>query len=56
MLYGLAVFGFMNLVVIPLSAIGHVLSFVPIHVVIGMLIHMFCVGLPMALVVRWSSK
>src|SRR5262249_28831791 len=31
MLYGLAVFGFMNLVVIPLSAIGHVISFVPIH-------------------------
>jgi hypothetical protein len=56
MLYGLAVFGFMNYVVIPLSAIGHVLSYVPLHLVIGLLIHMFCVGLPMALVVRWLSK
>jgi hypothetical protein len=51
LLYGLAVYGFMNLVVIPMSAA--VLGSGPTPSVVranGLLIHMFGVGLPAALV------
>lgn len=51
--YGVAVYLFMNLVVLPLSAFPHKISF---QIVRGLLIHMFCVGLPIALVVRRYSK
>jgi hypothetical protein len=54
-LYGVAVWLFMNLVVLPLSAnppktfpAG---NWLPVFVA-----HLVCVGLPIALVVRWSAK
>ena len=46
--YGAAVYFFMNLVVIPLSAIGAV-RFSPVLFANGILIHMFGVGIPSAL-------
>jgi len=56
LLYGVAVFYFMRLVVLPLSAI----TFKPPNalsvVLVGILIHMFCVGAPIALVIRKFSQ
>jgi uncharacterized membrane protein YagU involved in acid resistance len=49
LLYGIAVYLFMNLVVVPLSRVAP-RPFSPSLVMI--LIHMFCVGLPIALVLR----
>lgn len=49
-LYGLAVYAFMNFVVIPLSAIPPRTTAVPTAVLVnGLLIHAFGVGLPAAL-------
>ena len=53
LLYGVAVYLFMNQVVLPLSAFPHKISF---QLVNGLLVHMFCVGLPIALVIRRYSK
>lgn len=50
-LYGIAVYFFMNLIVVPLSAAPFK---IPINY-IGLLIHIFCVGLPIALAVRRHS-
>ena len=47
-IYGVAVYFFMNLVVIPLSAIGAVRFSWPLFVN-GMLIHIFGIGIPSAL-------
>jgi hypothetical protein len=47
--YGVAVYFVMNLVVVPLSAIG-VVRFTPFGLTNGLLIHVFGVGLPAALV------
>ena len=49
LIYGVAVYFFMNLVVIPLSAIPP-RPFVPVPAMI--VIHMLCVGLPIAVVLR----
>ena len=49
--YGVAVYFFMNLVVIPLSAIGAV-RFSPVLFANGILIHVFGVGIPSALFAR----
>jgi hypothetical protein len=52
--YGVAVYFFMNRVVVPLSgAIKYPFSLQLL--VIGVVIHIFCVGLPIALVVRQCS-
>ena len=54
-LYGIAVYGFMNFVVVPLSAIGRrpvVLS----AMITGLIVHILCVGLPIALIIRWHSR
>ncbi|HEY2461055.1 MAG TPA: hypothetical protein VGI16_09610 [Candidatus Acidoferrum sp.] len=50
-LYGVAVYFFMQLVVIPMSAVrrGHPSMKMTL---IGIVIHIFCVGLPIALMVR----
>ena len=48
-LYGLAVFAVMNLIVLPLSAIGRVPQFSGPSLANGLLIHAFGVGLPSAL-------
>ena len=50
-LYGVAVYFFMGRVVVPLSA-ARVLPFSPAQLVI----HIFCVGLPVALIARRSAR
>ena len=56
LLYGIAVYGFMNLVVLPLSSIPFKPRF-PIGVLVpSLLAHMFLVGLPIALAVRRFSR
>jgi len=53
-LYGIAVYFFMNRIVVPLSsAIKYPFSLQ--MMVIGVVIHIFCIGLPIALVVRRCS-
>jgi hypothetical protein len=55
LLYGVAVYLFMNFVVLPLSLVARR----PITVsgfIIGLLIIMFCIGLPIALIVRRYSR
>jgi hypothetical protein len=53
LLYGVAVYLFMNFVVIPLSAVPRRGGAPPLSGrIIGLLIIMFCVGLPIALLVR----
>jgi hypothetical protein len=57
MLYGLAVYGVMNYVVIPMSAIGPRTAPTPLPVLAnGLLIHAFGVGVPAALVARAASN
>jgi hypothetical protein len=51
-LYGIGVYAVMNYVVIPLSAIGHFLPFVPLVAITGILVHMFFIGPPIAFAVR----
>jgi uncharacterized membrane protein YagU involved in acid resistance len=53
-LYGIAVHFFMNRIVIPLSA-ARKYPFSPKMMVIGVVRHIFCVGLPIALVTRKYS-
>lgn len=53
--YGVAVYVFMNFIVLPLSAIPFQISRAPALVATGVLILMFCIGLPIALVVRRFS-
>src|SRR5712671_5093871 len=50
-LYGIAVYFFMSRVVVPLSAAARI-SFSLKMMVIGIVIHIFCVGLPIALAAR----
>ena len=53
LLYGVFVYLFMNFVVIPLSAVPAARRSPPLSGrIIGLLIIMFCVGLPIALLVR----
>ena len=54
-LYGIAVFWFMQLVVLPVSAISFKQSFVWQVVAAGMIVHIICVGWPIALIARWQS-
>ena len=55
-LYGIAVYFFMQLVVIPLSAIGSRAPFRPFQLALGLMVHILCVGLPIALIVRRYSR
>ena len=50
--YGFAVFWVMNLVVLPLSAFPRKVTFVPVVVITGVLVHMFLIGVPIALGAR----
>ena len=52
LLYGVAVYLFMNFVVLQLSAVPFKLSYPPAALATGMLIHMLFVGLPISLAVR----
>jgi hypothetical protein len=54
--YGIAVYLFMNFVVFPLSAVPFRFTFRPGPVITAVLIHIFCVGLPIALTVRRFSR
>ncbi|MBO0797261.1 MAG: hypothetical protein J2P31_00410 [Blastocatellia bacterium] len=51
-LYGVAVWLFMNLIVLPLSAIPFKTSFPLDRVALGVLIHILLIGFPIAIVVR----
>lgn len=48
-LYGIAVFLFMHFVVLPLSAFPHKLTFTTVTLLRQLLIHIFCIGLPISL-------
>jgi uncharacterized membrane protein YagU involved in acid resistance len=56
LLYGIAVYWFMNLVVLPLSFVPFKISQRPALLITGLIVHMLCVGLPIALTVRRYSK
>ena len=53
-IYGIGVYAFMNLVVIPLSRVPPRTSFPLITLVTGLLVHMFLIGVPVALAARRS--
>jgi len=55
-LYGLFVFWFMQLVVLPLSAISFKQTFATRVVITGMIVHVLCVGLPIAIATRLNTK
>jgi uncharacterized membrane protein YagU involved in acid resistance len=55
-IYGVIVWLVMNLIVLPLSGFPHRLSFMPMNVATGLLIHIFFVGLPIALVMRRTAS
>ena len=50
--YGVAIYGFMNFVVLPLSAYPFPLRFPLLTTATGLLVHMAGVGLPFALITR----
>ena len=54
-LYGVAVYFFMNRIVVPLSAAAK-RPFSLRLMIVGVIIHIFCVGLPISLSVRRFSK
>lgn len=55
-LYGVAVFWFMQLVVLPLSWISFKQNFSVSAVTTGLIVHVLCVGWPIAMAARWYSK
>lgn len=55
LLYGVAVYQFMNFVILPLSAVSQRPATVSGRI-IGLLVIMFCIGLPIALIVRRFSR
>lgn len=54
-LYGICVFWFMQLVVLPLSAIAFKQNLTWPVVAAGLLVHILCVGLPITLAARWQA-
>jgi len=54
-LYGAVIYAAMNFVVLPLSAFPGRFTFVPLVVTTGVLVHMFGVGLPIALATRRAA-
>jgi hypothetical protein len=55
-LYGAGIYAVMNLVVVPLSAFPRKLSFPPRVLITGLFVHMFFIGLPIALATRRASQ
>ena len=51
-LYGLGIFAFMNLVVLPLSAFPRKVTFPLLATTTGLAVHMFLIGLPISLMTR----
>ena len=56
LLYGVGVYLFMNFVVLPLSALPQRAAPPLSGRIIGLLIIMFCIGLPIAAIVNWFSR
>jgi hypothetical protein len=54
--FGVAVYGVMHLVVLPLSAIPWRVSFAPGRLASGLAAHVLCVGLPIAFTVRRLAR
>jgi hypothetical protein len=54
--YGMAIYLFMNVVVVPLSAVPFKFSYPPSAVMIELAVHMLCIGLPISLAVRGCSS
>ena len=52
LLYGLAIFAFMNFLVLPLSAYPFPMNYPLLRTVTGLLVHMAGVGLPISLITR----
>jgi hypothetical protein len=50
--YGFVIYWVMNLVVLPLSAIPFKVTFAPLTTGTGLIVHMFLVGVPIALAIR----
>lgn len=55
-LFGILVFWFMQLIALPLSAISFQQNFSWQVVATGMIVHVLCVGLPIALAARWRAR
>ena len=53
--YGIVVYAVMNLVVLPVSAFPGRPSTVPVVVITGLVVHMFLIGVPIALATRRAS-
>lgn len=55
-IYGILVYWFMQLVVLPLSNFPSKFNFTLKSAVIGLIVHILCIGLPIALIIRRFSK
>jgi len=55
-LYGVVIYAVMNFVVLPLSAFPQKVRFPPLVLATGLLVHMFGIGLPMALAARRARR
>ncbi len=53
--YGLLIYAIMNLVVLPVSAFPRKVTFPPLVLATGLFVHMFFIGLPIALAVRYAA-
>jgi len=56
LIFGVGVYFFMNLVVLPLSAYPRTVTFPLRGLITGLLVHMFLIGLPISLSVRRFSR
>jgi hypothetical protein len=54
--FGLGMYGVMNFIVVPLSAVPRPPASAPLTTITGLLVHMFLVGIPIALGARQASR
>lgn len=54
--FGLAVWAVMHWIVVPLSAAPFTITHTPAGLALGLLVHLFLVGLPIALATRWGRR
>lgn len=55
-LYGLILYGVMNYIVVPLSAAGGGGAKDPLWVTLSIIVHMFLIGVPIAVFARWARQ
>lgn len=55
-IYGILVYWFMQLVVLPLSNFPSKFSFTLKSAIVGLIVHILCIGLPIAFIIRRFSK